>query len=93
MNPLLVSSHSVVKAVAGAVSWRIRRNELADLIAVGPAAVSRAVKAVALAHTYMSLEGVEISTVPVFEDVLTKEGTTLRAIRFYIRWTRRISGI
>ncbi|MGI5841069.1 MAG: stage V sporulation protein S [Patescibacteria group bacterium] len=64
-----VAGKSKATEVAGAIAWRVREVGKAKLLAVGPAAVNQATKAVAIARTYLALEGVELVMVPEFVDV------------------------
>ncbi len=65
---LRVGSSSPVRGVAGSIAHALRENEQIVLRAIGAAAVNQAVKAVALARSYLAAEGVEIVVVPSMQD-------------------------
>ena len=64
-----VSSHSLPKAVAGAVAGMIRAGEAVELQAVGAGAVNQAVKAIAVARVFLAEEGVDLVSMPRFLQV------------------------
>lgn len=66
---LKVSAKSNPNAVAGALAAVLRERETAELQAVGAGAINQAVKAVAIARTYLKPSNFELSCVPAFIDV------------------------
>jgi stage V sporulation protein S len=69
-NTLLkVASRSRPAAIAGAVAGVIRSGSTATIQAVGAGAVNQAVKAIAIAHSYLRDDGIAISCMPSFLEV------------------------
>ncbi|MCL2633962.1 MAG: stage V sporulation protein S [Oscillospiraceae bacterium] len=64
-----VSSRSMPKLVAGAIAAVIREGGIAEVQAVGAGATNQAVKAVAIARTYMAAEDVDIICRPMFTEI------------------------
>jgi stage V sporulation protein S len=69
MDVIKVSAHSRSTAVAGAIAGVIRDRGHAEVQAIGASAVNQAVKAVAIARTYLTLDGIEITCAPEFVEV------------------------
>jgi stage V sporulation protein S len=82
MDVLKVSAHSRSTAVAGAIAGVIREKGRAEIQAIGAGAVNQAAKAVAIARSYLALEGIDIICIPVFADVTIadQERTALRFV-------------
>lgn len=69
-NTLLkVASRSRPAAIAGAIAGVIRSGSTATIQAVGAGAVNQAVKAIAIAHSYLRDDGIAISCMPSFLEV------------------------
>jgi stage V sporulation protein S len=69
-NTLLkVASRSRPAAIAGAVAGVIRGGSTATIQAVGAGAVNQAVKAIAIAHSYLRDDGIAITCMPSFLEV------------------------
>lgn len=66
---LKVSTRSRPSAVAGAIAGVIRESGLAEVQSIGAGATNQAIKAVAIARSYLSEEGIDIVCVPSFIDV------------------------
>ncbi len=66
---LKVSAKSNPNSVAGALAAVLREREAAELQAVGAGAINQAIKAVAIARTYLKASNFELSCVPSFIDV------------------------
>lgn len=79
-----VATHSESALVAGAIVGLLREEQQADVQAIGANAVNQAVKAVAIARTYLSEEKFDLCMVPTFTKVQinNKDHT---ALRFHIR--------
>jgi stage V sporulation protein S len=77
---LKVSAHSRPTAVAGAIAGVIRSHRTADIQAIGAAATNQAIKAVAIAYSYLKADGIQIVAVPSFIDVMVNndERTAIR---------------
>lgn len=82
-NVFKVSSKSQVNALAGAVAGGIRDGMVkVELQAVGAAAVNQALKAVAVARGYVSSQGINLTCIPAFVDVVIdgKQRTAMKLI-------------
>jgi stage V sporulation protein S len=82
MDVLKVSAHSRSTAVAGAIAGVIREKGRAEVQAIGAGAVNQAAKAVAIARTYLALDGIDVICIPAFTDVkiADQERTAIRLI-------------
>ena len=69
MDIIKVSGTSRTSAVAGAIAGVVRENKKAEVQAIGASAINQAVKAMALARTYLSNDGYNIIVIPEFVDV------------------------
>jgi len=70
---LKVSTRSQPSAVAGAIAGVIRDNSMAEVQSIGAGATNQAIKAVAIARSYLSEEGIDIIITPSFIDVSIDE--------------------
>jgi stage V sporulation protein S len=70
---LKVSTKSRPSAVAGAIAGVIRENGTAEVQSIGAGATNQAIKAVAIARSYLNEEGLDIVCVPSFIDVSIEE--------------------
>lgn len=66
---LKVSTRSRPSAVAGAIAGVIRESGIAEVQSIGAGATNQAIKAVAIARSYLAEEGIDIYCVPSFIDV------------------------
>lgn len=64
-----VSANSRSTAVAGAIAGIVRDTGHAEMQAIGASAVNQAIKAIAIAHGYLQLDGIDIVCVPSFTEV------------------------
>ncbi len=81
---LRVSGSSRPNSVAGAVAALLRSEGEVEVQAIGPLAVNQAVKAIAIARSYISEEGLDLVTQPSFVKLeLQNEERT--AVRFTVR--------
>ncbi len=80
MNVIKVAASSRSTSVAGAIAGVIRETGRAEVQAIGAGAVNQAVKAVAIARGYLELDGIEITCVPHFSEVMIddRERTAVR---------------
>ncbi|MNW47273.1 Stage V sporulation protein S [compost metagenome] len=80
-NVFKVSSKSQVNALAGAVAGGIREGKV-ELQAIGAGAVNQALKAIAVARGYVSPQGINLTCVPAFVDVVIdgEERTAMKLI-------------
>ncbi|GIV96469.1 MAG: stage V sporulation protein S [Herpetosiphonaceae bacterium] len=79
---LKVSTKSRPSAVAGAIAGVIRENGQAEVQSIGAGATNQAIKAVAIARSYLQEEGVDIVCIPSFIDVSIddEERTAIRLL-------------
>jgi stage V sporulation protein S len=79
---LKVSTRSRPSAVAGAIAGVIREAGHAEVQSIGAGATNQAIKAVAIARSYLQEEGVDIVCVPSFIDVAIddEERTAIRLL-------------
>jgi stage V sporulation protein S len=79
---LKVSTRSRPSAVAGAIAGVIRENGMAEVQSIGAGATNQAIKAVAIARSYLNEEGVDIVCIPSFIDVAIddEERTAIRLL-------------
>ncbi len=82
MDVIRVSAHSRSTAVAGAIAGVMRDYRHAEVQAIGASAVNQAIKAIAIARSYLSLDGIEVACFPEFVeiDIEGKERTAIRLI-------------
>lgn len=66
---LKVSAKSNPNAVAGAIAAALRQRESVEVQAVGAAAVNQAVKALAIARSYLKNDALDLSGTPSFISV------------------------
>jgi stage V sporulation protein S len=78
-----VKGSSRTSAVAGAIAGVIREHKHAEVQAIGASAVNQAVKAMALAKSYLSQDGINVVFVPEFVDVEIDEKIRT-AIKFVV---------
>ena len=70
MDIIKGSDNSCTSAVAGAIAGVIREHKHAEVQAIGTGAVNQAVKALVLANGYLKNDGILMSFVPEFADVM-----------------------
>jgi len=68
-NVFKVSAKSSPNSVAGALAAVLRERESAELQAVGAGAINQAIKAVAIARSYLKTSRLDLACVPSFIDV------------------------
>lgn len=83
MDILKVSAQSDASATAGALANTIRESGEAELQGIGPKAINQAVKAIAIARSYLASSGVDLVAMPSFVDVEI-DGEQRTALRFSI---------
>jgi stage V sporulation protein S len=83
MDIIKVSGTSRTSAVAGAIAGVIRENKHAEVQAIGASAINQAVKAMALARSYLTNDGIDIIVIPEFVDVQI-EDKVRTAIKFTV---------
>lgn len=70
---LKVSTRSRPSAVAGAIAGVIRESGTAEVQSIGAGATNQAIKAIAIARSYLNEEGIDIVCAPSFIDVAIDE--------------------
>ncbi|MCB0215301.1 MAG: stage V sporulation protein S [Caldilineae bacterium] len=78
-----VSASSMTSSVAGAIAGVIREQGHAEVQAIGASAVNQAVKAIAIAHGYLEIDGIDIACLPEFVEVEIG-GQARTALRFSV---------
>lgn len=84
MRTLRVAASSKATALAGAIAWTIRQQEDVEMVAIGASAVNQAIKAVAIARTYLALESVDLVIAPAFDTVVTAQEEDRTAMRLAV---------
>lgn len=72
-TPLKVGAKSNPNAVAGALAAALRERESAELQAVGAGAINQAIKAVAIARSYLRGSEIDVICTPSFVTVAIGE--------------------
>lgn len=83
MDIIKVRGTSRTSAVAGAIAGVIREHMHAEVQAIGASAVNQAVKAMALAKSYLAQDGITVVFTPEFVDVEIDEKVRT-AIKFVV---------
>lgn len=81
---LKVSAASKPKAVAGALAAVLRNQGVAEVQAIGAAAVNQAVKAIAISRGYVAPNGIDLVAIPAFAEIEI-DGETRTAIKFMVQ--------
>ena len=79
---LKVSARSRPSSVAGAIAGVVRETGRAEVQAIGAGATNQAVKAVAIARSYLQEDGIDIVCIPSFAEVMIEqeERTAMRLV-------------
>src|SRR5687768_17217426 len=82
MDMIKVSATSRTSAVAGAIAGIMREHKHAEIQAIGAGAVNQAIKALVVATGYLKLDGINVSCVPEFANVMIedKERTAIKLV-------------
>jgi stage V sporulation protein S len=83
MDIIKVSGKSRTSAVAGAIAGVVREHKRAEVQAIGASAVNQAVKAIALAKSYLIEDDINVVFIPEFVDVEIDEKVRT-AIKFVV---------
>lgn len=84
IETLRVSGTSRPNSVAGAIAALLRNEGEVEVQAIGPHAVNQAVKAIAIARSYIEADGLDLTTRPSFVKLeLQSEERT--AVRFAVQ--------
>ncbi len=73
MDIIKVSAHSRSTSVAGAIAGVVRESGRAEVQAIGAGAVNQAVKAVAIARSYLTQDGIDVICLPEFAEITIEE--------------------
>jgi stage V sporulation protein S len=80
---LKVSSKSNPNSVAGAMAGVVRQAGAVEVQVVGAGALNQAVKAVAIARGYVAPSGIDLTCVPMFQDIEI-DGQSRTAIKLLV---------
>lgn len=82
MNRLKVSARSNPNAVAGAFAGVVREHGAAEVDVIGAGALNQAIKAVAIARSFLEPQGIDLVCVPGFVtvDVNGQDRTAIRLV-------------
>jgi len=84
METLRVSGNSKPNSVAGAIAAILRTKSEVEILAIGPQAVNQAVKAMAIARSYIEADLIDLNAQPSFVKLqLHNEERT--AVRFVVK--------
>lgn len=83
VDTIKVSAKSRSTAVAGAIAGVIREAHHVEVQAIGAGAVNQAVKAVAIARSYLEQDGLDIFCIPTFAEV-DINGEERTAVRLHV---------
>lgn len=83
LSTIRVSSKSRTTAVAGAIAGMIREHNCAEVQAIGAGAVNQAVKALAIARSYLRRDDIDVIFLSYFTAVIIR-GEERTAIRFRV---------
>ena len=84
METVRVSGQSRPNSVAGAIAALLRLHGEVEVQAIGALAVNQAVKAVAIARSYITADGLDLGMVPSFVK-LELENEERTAMKFVVR--------
>jgi stage V sporulation protein S len=73
MDVIKVSAKSRSTSVAGAIAGVMREFGRAEVQAIGAGAVNQAIKAVAIARTYLVQDGIDAICIPSFAEVVIED--------------------
>jgi stage V sporulation protein S len=93
MDILKVSTKSSPNAVAGAIAGILREQSVVCVQVIGAGALNQAIKAIAIARSFVSDDGIDPICIPTFHDV-DIGGESRTAIRLQVEHrTERPSGV
>ena len=75
MELLKVSAKSSPNMVAGAIAGITRENKEVELQAIGAGSVNQAIKAIAVARTFLEADDIAIACIPGFTEITVGEET------------------
>lgn len=83
MEILKVSAKSNPGSTAGAIAAVIRKDNAAEVQAIGAGALNQAVKATAIARGFLAPQGIDLITIPAFTEVEV-EGEKKTAVKIIV---------
>ena len=83
METVRVSGQSRPNSVAGAIAALLRLHSEVEVQAIGAMAVNQAVKSIAIARSYISIDGLDLRCVPAFVK-LELENEERTAMKFVV---------
>jgi stage V sporulation protein S len=83
MDLLKVSARSSPNSVAGAIAGILRERGEVSVQVIGAGALNQAVKAIAIARSFVADEGIDPVCIPSFQDI-DIEGESRTAMRIFI---------
>jgi stage V sporulation protein S len=83
LDILKVSTKSSPNAVAGAIAGILREQPVVCVQVIGAGALNQAIKAIAIARSFVSDDGIDPICIPMFHDVEI-EGESRTAIRLQV---------
>lgn len=83
MKPFRVSSQSNPNSTAGAIANVVRETGAAELQVIGAGALNQAIKAVAIARSFLTSSDIDLVCVPTFTEVFI-DGDLRTAIRLAV---------
>jgi stage V sporulation protein S len=92
VDTIKVSAKSRSTAVAGAIAGVIREAQHVEVQAIGAGAVNQAVKAIAIARSYLERDALDIITVPTFAEV-DINGQERTAVKFIVQARKQGEGV
>ena len=84
VNEIKVASSSSVKSVAGSITKSFEEGKGVEVTAIGAGAVNQAVKAIAMARGFLSVQGRDLYTAPGFSTIKI-DGEEKTAIKFVLK--------
>ena len=94
MDRLKVSSGSDPASTAGAIANGIREHGAAQIQVIGPRAVNQAIKAIAIARSYLAASAVDLYCVPSFHSISVEgEEEERTAIHLDVRSRHPLNGV
>ena len=84
MEVFKVSARSRSTSVAGAIAGVIREGQHAEVQAIGAGAVNQAIKAIAIARSYLVKDAIDIVCIPTFVEV-DIEGQERTAVKLFVQ--------
>ena len=85
---LRIAGSSAPKSVAGAIAKGVGDGKKVSMILIGAGPSLQVLKAMCIARSMTAVNGIDLSFIPGFADVVNPEGEDRTAIRIYVRASR-----